>query len=88
MEIVVEKLLSAVRPLFGFRPVLWGLLVAVGGFALGLALRSDLAPETLDLVLFAWMMIMGLAAFNMCAAERRAADRRQEKLDRLYGRRR
>jgi len=88
MEIVVEKLLSVLRPLLAIRPALWALLVAASGFALGLALRSDLPPHALDVVLFAWVMVIGLAAFNMRAAERRAARRRQEKLDRLYGRHR
>ncbi|HLI22057.1 MAG TPA: hypothetical protein VKV32_13110 [Stellaceae bacterium] len=86
MEIVVEKLLAAVRPLLSIRPALWALLIASSGFGLGLALHSDLAARTLDILLFAWVLVIGLAALNVSAAERRAERRRQQKLDRLYGR--
>lgn len=88
MEIVIEKLLAAMRPLLSARPVAWAAVVALSGFGLGLALRSNLAAATLDILLFLWVLVIGAAALNMRAAEHRAARRRQAKLDALYGRRR
>lgn len=88
MDIVIEKLLAAMRPLLSARSAAWAAIVALSGFGLGLALRSHLAAVTLDILLFLWVLLIGAAAFNMRAAEHRVARRRQAKLDALYGRRR
>ena len=87
MEPVIDKLVAAARPLLGIRAAAWLAMVAVSGFGLGLALRDGVAQEPLDILLFFWVLAIGAAAWDMRAAEHRAAKRRRRKLDALYGRR-
>ena len=87
MEPVIDKLLAVARPLLSFRACLWLAIIAMCGFGLGLALRAGIAWEVQDALLFAWVLVIGGAAGDMRASERRAEKQRRKKLDALYGRR-
>jgi hypothetical protein len=87
MEPVIDKLLAVARPLLSIRACVWLAIIALCGFGLGLALRDGVAWEVQDALLFLWVLVIGAAAGDMSASERRAEKRRRKILDALYGRR-
>ncbi|HEV8016228.1 MAG TPA: hypothetical protein VGP48_11885 [Stellaceae bacterium] len=87
MEPVIDKLLAVARPLLHIRACAWLAIIALSGFSFGLALRAGIAWQAQDVRLFFWVLVIGAAAGDMRASERRAEMRRRKKLDALYGRR-